>query len=85
MPPVQESRDSTNASDDIDDEQLEPPVTMELGFNKVIVVDNIPIVPQEKFEKLFSVIMHLFSAIAKVKQLVIPQDSKKMTKGFAFI
>jgi len=69
----------------IDDEDLEPEVTMEIGFSKIIVVDNIPVVPQEKYEKLRNVITKIFSTIGDIKDLYMPQDEKQVTRGYAFI
>jgi translation initiation factor 3 subunit B len=71
--------------DDIDDELLEPDVPMEVGFPKVVVVDNIPIVPSEKYDKLKSVLSKIFSSVGPVKEFILPQDAEKVTKGYAFI
>lgn len=67
--------------DDIDDELLEPEVTMELGFAKIIVVDNTPQVPPEKYEKLKSVLLKVFSAFGTVTDLYMPQGDDGNTKG----
>lgn len=71
--------------DEIDDETLEPDVSMEIGFTKIIVVDNIPVVPTEKFEKLKGVISKIFTSMGQIKDLNIPLDDAGNTKGYAFI
>ncbi len=68
--------------DDIDDEQIEAPVTMELGFSKIIVVDNTPQVPQEKHEKLQKVLLKVFTAFGTVTDLYMPLGSDGLTKGY---
>jgi len=72
-------------TDDIDDDQLEPEVTMEIGYAKVIVVDNVPVVPQEKFEKLKGVLTKFFGALGAIKEFHLPLDEKQQTKGYAFV
>jgi translation initiation factor 3 subunit B len=67
--------------DDVPDDQLEPPVQMESGFAQCVVVDNIPVVPEEKFDKLHSILQKIFSAIGTVVALTMPKDDKGVTKG----
>jgi hypothetical protein len=74
----------SNMDDYIDDEQLEPPVAMEVGFSKIIVVDNVPVEPETKYEKLLNVLGKCFSSVGKVKQIYLPQDENKVTKGYVF-
>eukprot|EP01114_Cavostelium_apophysatum_P022468 TRINITY_DN813_c0_g1_i1.p1 TRINITY_DN813_c0_g1~~TRINITY_DN813_c0_g1_i1.p1 ORF type:complete len:699 (-),score=236.33 TRINITY_DN813_c0_g1_i1:74-2059(-) len=71
--------------EELDDEQLEPEVTMEPGYAKVVVVDNIPITPGEKYDKLKGVISKIFSAMGPIRELYMPQDEAGNTKGFSFI
>ncbi|KAH1099269.1 hypothetical protein J1N35_016190 [Gossypium stocksii] len=74
-------------SDDDDvyhDDQLE----FDSGFGNVIVVDNLPVVPREKFEKLEGVIRKIYSQIGVIKEdgLWMPVDPEtKKTLGYCFI
>ncbi|QDZ23629.1 subunit B of translation initiation factor 3 [Chloropicon primus] len=58
------------------------------GFSCVVVVDNLPVVGMEKYEKLLNVLKKIFGQIGEVHEdgLYMPVDeSTKKTKGFAFI
>ena len=74
-------------SDDEDvyhDDQLE----FDSGFRNIIVVDNLPVVPREKFEKLEGVIRKIYSQIGVIKEdgLWMPIDPEtKKTLGYCFI
>mmetsp|Transcript_2751 Transcript_2751/g.4396 ORF Transcript_2751/g.4396 Transcript_2751/m.4396 type:complete len:713 (+) Transcript_2751:120-2258(+) len=70
-----------------DDEGVdEAEVTTESGFGSVIVVDNLPCVPEAKLAKLTTVLGKIFGQIGTVREggLSMPVD-KGMTKGFAFV
>ncbi|CAH9101713.1 unnamed protein product [Cuscuta europaea] len=60
----------------------------EKGFGNVIVVDNLPVVPKEKFEKLEGVIRKIYSQIGVVKDdglwMPVDPDTQK-TLGYCFI
>lgn len=74
-------------SDDEDvyrDENLE----FDSGFGNIIVVDNLPVVPREKFEKLEGVIRKIYSQISVIKDdgFWMPVDPEtKKTLGYCFI
>mmetsp|Transcript_40368 Transcript_40368/g.89637 ORF Transcript_40368/g.89637 Transcript_40368/m.89637 type:complete len:721 (+) Transcript_40368:71-2233(+) len=71
-----------------DDDNIEQEVTSETGFGSVIVVGNLPVVPQEKYEKLAGVVKKIYSQIGEVREggLYMPVDEKTgMSKGFAFV
>jgi len=75
-------------SDEENDEEFpEPEVKMETGFGNVLVVDNLPVVPEEKFEKLKNVLTKIFSQLGTLEEggIFLPKDSKGLTKGFAFV
>ncbi|CAM8895270.1 unnamed protein product [Rhodiola kirilowii] len=57
------------------------------GFGCIIVVDNIPEVPREKFEKLENVIRKIYSQIGVIKEdgLWMPVDDNGRTLGYCFI
>jgi translation initiation factor 3 subunit B len=57
------------------------------GFGNVIVVDNLPIVAIEKFDKLEGVIRKIFGQIGVICEdgLWMPKDENGKTKGYAFI
>mmetsp|Transcript_31210 Transcript_31210/g.99522 ORF Transcript_31210/g.99522 Transcript_31210/m.99522 type:complete len:709 (+) Transcript_31210:505-2631(+) len=71
-----------------DDEDDAGAIQAETGFGSVVVVDNLPVVPPEKHDKLVTVVRKIFSQIGNIREggLWMPVDeSSKLTKGFAFI
>jgi hypothetical protein len=56
---------SVHSDDDEDDEE---PLRQETGFGNVIVVDNLPVVPGEKFDKLNNVVTKIFSQIGEIRE-----------------
>ncbi|KAH6809358.1 translation initiation factor 3B1 [Perilla frutescens var. frutescens] len=74
-------------SDD-DDLQNEYDSEFEEGFGNIIVVDNLPVVAKEKFEKLEGVVRKIYSQIGIIKEdgLWIPVDpDTHKTLGYCFI
>ncbi|XP_071733109.1 eukaryotic translation initiation factor 3 subunit B-like [Rutidosis leptorrhynchoides] len=73
-----------------DDEDLNEGGSLEFdpGFGSIIVVDNLPVVPKEKFEKLEGVVRKIYSQIGVIKEnglwMPVEQDTGK-TKGYCFI
>lgn len=78
-------------TDQLDDELLDelvPPVSKEAPFSSCVIVDNLPIVPQEKYAKLYNIIEKIFKNIGPIREggFYMPQDPKtKQSLGFAFI
>ncbi|CAN6319117.1 unnamed protein product [Urochloa humidicola] len=74
-----------------DDEEVlrnEDPPELEMGLSNIIVVDNLPVVPPEKFEKLENVIRKIYSQIGAIKEngLWMPVNPEtKKTYGYCFI
>ncbi|KAI5648779.1 hypothetical protein M9H77_34784 [Catharanthus roseus] len=73
-----------------DDEDLreEEELEFDQGFENIIVVDNLPVVPQEKFEKLEGVVRKIYSQIGVIKEdgLWMPLDPETgKTLGYCFI
>lgn len=73
-----------------DDEDIYQEENLELdsGFSNIIVVDNLPVVPREKFEKLEGVIRKIFSQIGVIKEdgLFMPVDpGSEISLGYCFI
>ncbi|GAY44388.1 hypothetical protein CUMW_081790 [Citrus unshiu] len=61
---------------------------VESGFGNIIVVDNLPVVPKEKFEKLEGVIRKIYSQIGVIKEdgLWMPVDPEtQKSLGYCFI
>lgn len=74
-------------SDD-DDLREEDELEFDQGFGNIIVVDNLPVVPKEKFEKLEGVIRKIYSQIGIIKEdgLWMPVDPEThKTLGYCFI
>jgi translation initiation factor 3 subunit B len=70
-------------------EPEELPVKLNENFSNVVIVDNIPIVDQARYERLATVIRKIFAAFGKIQDdgLFIPQESDgdKSTYGYAFV
>lgn len=64
-----------------------PPFTLDL--NTAIVVDNLPVVGKEKFDRLTGVLRKLYEQLGRITEpdgLFMPfDDAKNTTLGFAFI
>lgn len=58
------------------------------GFGNILVVDNLPVVPKEKFEKLEGVVRKIYSQLGVIKEggLYMPVDPEtQKTLGYCFI
>jgi len=73
--------------DEDDDEYDEFEYTpLQTGFESVIAVDNLPVVSEEKYPKLLSVVSKIYGQVGHIVELDIPKDEQtKMTLGFAFV
>jgi len=74
-------------SDD-DDAIQEENLEFDSGFGNIIVVDNLPVVPKEKFEKLVTVVRKIYSQIGAIKEdgLWMPVDpATEKSLGYCFI
>ncbi|XP_076951731.1 eukaryotic translation initiation factor 3 subunit B-like [Bidens hawaiensis] len=73
-----------------DDEDLNEGDQLEFdaGFGSIIVVDNLPVVPREKYDKLEGVVRKIYSQIGVIKEnglwMPIDEDTGK-TLGYCFI
>lgn len=79
-----------NVGDWSDDEDLNEEISSEFegGFSNIIVVDNLPVVPKEKLEKLEGVVRKIYSQIGLIKEdgLWLPVDpATQKTLGYCFI
>jgi translation initiation factor 3 subunit B len=70
-----------------DEEEEEETLETDTGFGNVIIVDNLPVVAFEKYEKLEGVIRKIFGQIGVITTngLLMPRDESGKTKGYAFI
>jgi hypothetical protein len=66
--------------DDLTEDEAVPPVQLEQGFARFVVVDNIPVVTHEKEAKLLNVLKKLFSVHGTVVDIFMPFDGAK-SKG----
>jgi len=62
----------------------EPEVMMEKGFHKIVVVDNLPPVAKDRYERLITVLRKIFAAFPIV-DITMPSGEDGKTFGFAFI
>nr|XP_043610796.1 eukaryotic translation initiation factor 3 subunit B-like [Erigeron canadensis] len=74
-----------------DDEDLKEEDSLEFdaGFGSIIIVDNLPVVPKEKFEKFEGgVVRNIYSQIGVIKEnglwMPVEEDTGK-TRGYCFI
>jgi hypothetical protein len=71
-----------SADDELDEDKLEPPVVLNSSFANFVVVDNIPVAPNDKVERLKGIIGKIFTSLAgPYNQLHLPLDEQKATKG----
>ncbi|XP_019235823.1 PREDICTED: eukaryotic translation initiation factor 3 subunit B-like [Nicotiana attenuata] len=84
LPP---SEDCGIPSDD-DDLMEEDPLEFDAGFGNILVVDNLLVVPKEKFEKLEGVVRKIYSQLGVIKEdglwMPINPETQK-TLGYCFI
>ena len=74
--------------DSDDDEEVEEVNEFDSGFGNVVLVDNLPVVAPEKYEKLENVVRKIFGQMGTIREhgLVMPiEEETKKTKGYAFI
>ncbi|GAA0145959.1 hypothetical protein Leryth_013162 [Lithospermum erythrorhizon] len=75
-------------SDDEDLRREEEAMEFDEGFGNIIVVDNLPVVPKDKFEKLEGVVKKIYSQIGVIKEdgvwMPVDPDTQK-TLGYCFI
>ncbi|XP_031262731.1 eukaryotic translation initiation factor 3 subunit B-like isoform X1 [Pistacia vera] len=84
VPPGENCGIISDDDDVYEDDQQE----LDSGFGNIIVVDNLPVVPREKFEKLEGVIRKIYSQIGVIKEdgLWMPVDPEtQKTLGYCFI
>ena len=73
-----------------DDEDVyqEEQMDFDYGLGNTIVVDNLPVVPKEKFDKLEGVVRKIYSQIGVIKEdglwMPVDPDTHK-TLGYCFI
>lgn len=84
MLPEEDDMGIPSGSDDEQEEDLQT----DSGFGNVLVVDNLPSVGPEKFDKLTAILTKIFSGSGRIREggLFHPMDEeKKMSKGYAFV
>ena len=77
----------SDEENDVDQEALkEEEDKFVRDYSMCVVVDNLPKVPQAKFDKLCNVIKKLFSQMGEIVQLEMPfEEGSSTTAGCAFI
>ncbi|KAH7644441.1 translation initiation factor eIF-3b like protein [Dermatophagoides farinae] len=75
--------------DDIKDDELIGDILknrpkQDFGLKSVIIVDGIPKVSPDRFEKLRTVLMRLFSKCGTILKDHFPLDENQLTKGYVF-
>lgn len=80
--------DDMGIPSDSGEDGQEEELKTESGFGNVLVVDNLPSVPPEKFDKLTTILHKIFSGPGRIREggLLHPVDeASKMSKGYAFV
>ena len=78
-----ELRDLKGYASDTEEEEIEEqPVQQD--FKTAIVVDNLPVVGDDRYEKLLGVLRKMFSQFGAISNIDMPKKNGK-TVGFAFI
>ncbi|KAM0010303.1 putative transcription factor WD40-like family [Helianthus debilis subsp. tardiflorus] len=84
LPPGEDFGIKSDDEDLHEDERLE----FDAGFESIIVVDNLPVVPPKKFDKLEAVVRRKFSRFGVIKEnglwMPVEEDTGK-TRGYCFI
>ncbi|GLI69794.1 hypothetical protein VaNZ11_014493 [Volvox africanus] len=71
-----------------DDDIKEEDIQTQSGFGSCLVIQNLPKAPEEKYEKLMTVVRTIASKMGELREngIYMPLDeTTKMTKGFAFV
>mmetsp|Transcript_26880 Transcript_26880/g.43881 ORF Transcript_26880/g.43881 Transcript_26880/m.43881 type:complete len:667 (-) Transcript_26880:280-2280(-) len=86
MPHEEEYR-ANGIDDDDDDLGLAPDLQPETGYGCLVIVDNLPVVGQDKYDKLVTVVKKVYSQIGSIREngILMPKDESGKTRGFAFI
>jgi len=73
--------------EDEEEESLFPHIVKDQSYSKVIIVEGIPVIPKEKYDKLAQILKRLFSQeIGTIVDFYMPfQEGVDQSKGFAFI
>ena len=71
---------------DFTDLQQQYEVRLEEGLDAFVVVDGLPIVPDESRQKLIKFLLRKLNSVGKAKEdgVYMPLNDKKMTEGFVF-
>ena len=60
-------------------------IQVDNGLTRIVIVDNLPVVPEAKFEKLLGVVKKIYTQIGKIAEngIGMPMDeATKMSKGY---
>lgn len=75
-----------NEIEDLDEEDVIPPVHLDKSFSRYIIVDNLPIIPKEKEAKLLAVVRKIFGSTGNIKDVFMPyEDNEDKSKGFVWM
>jgi len=81
---VDEEPEEEESEEEYEEPELE---FKDAGLNRIIIVDCLPVVPKEKYEKLLVVITKIYSRIGTVAEngIRMPTDESGGSKGYAFV
>jgi len=88
LPLQQMSHRETERKDIEEEEELFPPPNLDnfINYSNVVIVDNLPVIPKEKEEKLVGVLKKIFGQFGTVECFFMPFDKENSKScGFAFI
>jgi hypothetical protein len=67
--------------DEFNENAFAAPVILETGYSKIVVVENTPIAPNEKFAKLKQFLTQTFQSFGSVVDVCLPQNQRGDTEG----
>ena len=75
-----------NEIEDLDEEDVIPPVHLDKSFSRYIIVDNLPSIPKDKEAKLLAVVKKIFGSAGNIKDIFMPyEDNEDKSKGYVWM
>ncbi|MCJ1349004.1 Translation initiation factor 3 subunit b [Peltigera leucophlebia] len=72
---------------DVSDLQAQYEVRLEQGLDAFVVIDGLPVVEEDRRQKLIKVLLKRLNTVGKTKEdaVFMPLNEKNMTEGFAYV
>ncbi|KAI9832407.1 MAG: Translation initiation factor 3 subunit b [Sarea resinae] len=86
---LSEEDDSYDEEEELDFSDLREQyeVRLEQGLDAFVVIDGLPVVPEDSRQKLIKFLLRKLNTVGKTREdaIFMPLSDKKMTEGFAFV